>query len=47
MDAIIASEHIMDILYTNGGLHLYDQYLRTKDKAHCCRRMIQNFSEGI
>jgi len=39
-DGLAIADHIMNIFYFNGGLHLYDLYLKTKDKGHCARRTL-------
>jgi hypothetical protein len=46
-DAYMAAEAIIDELASNGGMHLYEQYLGTKDISHCSYRLIQFFEEGV
>lgn len=42
-----AAEDIVDLICTNGGMNLYDEYLKTKYKPHLAKVMIQIFGEGI
>ena len=46
-EALVLAAEVVDKVCFNGGLHLYDRYLRTKDNGHCAQRLVQFFEEGV
>jgi uncharacterized protein (DUF2164 family) len=45
-EAFSAAEHIIDLITYKGGVHFYEQYIDTKRKKHCLKRLLQSFAES-
>jgi hypothetical protein len=39
-EGMIMADEVIEKVCLNGGMHLYDGYLRTKDNSHCSQRLV-------
>ncbi len=46
-DSVTVADEVINHIASNGGDHLYEKYLETKDNPHCSYRLVQFFEEGI